>query len=44
MEDKYWDFWNHKINPIVGYRIKNLEEQTKETEKKYFKNTQSLKQ
>jgi len=29
-----WDFWNHKINPILGYRYETTDILSKKTQKR----------
>lgn len=42
-EDFPDDFWNYSVNHITGYYIKsNINEQNKETIKKYAKSPQGL--
>jgi len=36
------DFWNYKVNPIVGYYVPKLDEHSLAVEKKYNKTTQSI--
>jgi hypothetical protein len=38
-----YDFWNYNINPIVGYKIENREENGKKVERKYAKIPQTIK-
>jgi len=38
------DFWNYLVNPIVGYYIKGKDENSIETERKYGRTPQVLKQ
>lgn len=36
------DFWNYRVNPIVGYYVERQDEQSIKHEKKYFKTPQSI--
>ena len=41
-EEMPMDFWNYKVNPIVGYYIEKEQKQTIAMEKKYSILTKSI--
>ena len=43
-QDMPADFWNYLVNPILGYYVRPEKNVGIQTEKKYFKQSQSIKQ